>query len=113
VETVQPNLLINAAAYTAVDKAESERDIAHAVNADAAGRLARAAAGVGARFAHVSTDFIFDGQSPTPYVPDSAPAPLGVYGETKLHGEEAVRAAHPSALIVGRPGSMRPRATTS
>jgi len=100
VQSVQPGLLINAAAYTAVDKAESERDLAAAVNAGAAGRLARAAAAVGARFAHVSTDFIFDGQSPTPYQPDAAPAPLGVYGETKLRGEEAVRAEHPGALIV-------------
>lgn len=100
VQSVRPGLLINAAAYTAVDKAEGEQALAHAVNAEAAGRLARAAAGVGARFAHVSTDFIFDGQSPTPYTPEAAPAPLGAYGETKLRGEEAVRAAHPSALIV-------------
>jgi len=98
--SVRPDLLINAAAYTAVDKAESERDIAHAVNAEAAGRLARAAAGVGARLAHVSTDFIFDGQSPMPYQPDARPAPLGIYGETKLQGERAVRAALPEALIV-------------
>ncbi len=98
--TLRPDLLINAAAYTAVDKAENEPAIAHAVNAEAAGRLARAAADVGARFAHISTDFIFDGRSAIPYLPESAPAPLGVYGATKLQGEEAVRASHPTALIV-------------
>jgi len=100
VGTIKPNLLINAAAYTAVDKAESDRDVAEAVNAGAAGLLAQAAAGVGARFAHVSTDFIFDGQSPVPYPVDAMPSPLGVYGETKLRGEEAVRTAHGGALIV-------------
>lgn len=100
VETTRPDLLINAAAYTAVDKAETDRDSAEAVNATAAAGLARAAASVGARFAHVSTDFIFDGLSPTPYLPDATPAPLGVYGETKLSGELQVRAAHPSPLIV-------------
>jgi dTDP-4-dehydrorhamnose reductase len=97
---IRPDLLVNAAAYTAVDKAESEREIAEAVNAAAAGRLARAAADVGARFAHVSTDFIFDGQSALPYPPDATPSPLGVYGETKLHGERAVLAAHASPLIL-------------
>ncbi|MBS3960422.1 MAG: dTDP-4-dehydrorhamnose reductase [Sandarakinorhabdus sp.] len=100
VQTVRPGLLINAAAYTAVDKAESEPETAHAVNAEAPGRLAAAAAAVGARFVHVSTDFIFDGRSPAPYLPDAAPAPLCVYGETKLRGEEAVRLAHAGALIV-------------
>lgn len=100
VETTRPDLLINAAAYTAVDKAETDRDTAEAVNATAAAGLASAAASVGARFAHVSTDFIFDGLSPTPYLPDATPAPLGVYGETKLSGERQVLAAHSSPLIV-------------
>jgi dTDP-4-dehydrorhamnose reductase len=99
-DETRPDLLINAAAYTAVDRAESEREIAEAVNAAAAGRLARAAADAGARFVHVSTDFIFNGQSALPYPPDAAAAPLGVYGETKLNGERAVQAAHPSPLIV-------------
>jgi dTDP-4-dehydrorhamnose reductase len=93
-------VLLNAAAYTAVDKAESDAATAHAINATAAGALAAAAAAAGAMFAHVSTDFIFDGSRSTPYPPDAAPAPLGVYGATKLAGEHAVQAAHPGALIV-------------
>jgi dTDP-4-dehydrorhamnose reductase len=100
VERLRPDLLVNAAAYTAVDKAESDRETAEAVNGTAAGGLAAAAALVGARFVHVSTDFVFDGLSPVPYVPDAAPAPLGVYGETKLSGERQVQARHPAPLIV-------------
>jgi dTDP-4-dehydrorhamnose reductase len=98
--STRPDLLINAAAYTAVDKAETDRETAEAVNGTAAGTLAAAAASVGARFAHVSTDFVFDGLSPLPYRPDAEPAPLGVYGETKLSGERQVLARHPSPLIV-------------
>jgi dTDP-4-dehydrorhamnose reductase len=100
VAEARPALLVNAAAYTAVDRAESERDAAFAVNATAAGTLAAAAHGAGARFVHVSTDFVFDGTSALPYPPDAAPAPLGVYGESKLAGELAVFAAHPLALLV-------------
>lgn len=100
VAVVKPDLLVNAAAYTAVDKAETDPDTALAVNATAAAGLAKAAAQAGARFAHVSTDFVFDGLSPTPYLPDAVPAPIGVYGQTKLRGEQAVAAAHPQALIV-------------
>lgn len=95
-----PGLVVNAAAYTQVDKAESDVATAEAVNGTAAGRLAAAAAAVGARFAHVSTDFVFDGLSPLPYAPDATPNPIGVYGETKLSGERLVAAAHPGALIV-------------
>jgi dTDP-4-dehydrorhamnose reductase len=100
VEGSRPDLVINAAAYTAVDKAEGDADRAEAVNGTAAGALAAAAQAVGARFVHVSTDFVFDGQSATPYAPDAAPSPLGVYGRTKLSGERQVAAAHPCALIV-------------
>lgn len=100
VERTRPDLVINAAAYTQVDKAESDRDTAEAVNGTAAGALAKAAADVGARTVYVSTDFVFDGLSPTPYLPDSVPAPLGVYGETKLSGERQVASAHPSPLVV-------------
>lgn len=100
VAEVRPALLVNAAAYTAVDRAEAEEATAHTVNATAAGTLAAAAAAVGARFVHVSTDFVFDGRSADPYAPDAAPNPLSVYGATKLAGEVAVRAAHPSPLIV-------------
>lgn len=94
------DVVINAAAYTAVDRAESEAELAWRVNRDGAANLARAAAAAGARFTHVSTDFVFDGTSGRPYRPDDAPAPLGVYGASKLAGELAVRDAAPDALIV-------------
>jgi len=96
----RPDLVINAAAYTAVDKAEGDLEAAHAVNATAAGTLARAAADIGAAYVHISTDFVFDGTSATPYLPDATPAPLGAYGVTKLAGETAVRALHPAPLII-------------
>jgi dTDP-4-dehydrorhamnose reductase len=95
-----PDLILNAAAYTAVDRAESESEIAWSVNRDGAAHLARAAVEVGARFAHVSTDFVFDGQSSRAYLPDDAPAPLGVYGASKLAGEIAVQETSPEALIL-------------
>jgi dTDP-4-dehydrorhamnose reductase len=100
VEETRPDLVINAAAYTAVDKAESDAETAEAVNGTAAGRLAEAARSVGARLAHVSTDFVFDGRSADPIPPDAPPAPLGVYGATKLSGERQVAAGHPAPLIV-------------
>jgi len=100
VRDLAPALIINAAAYTAVDKAESDAETAHRINADAPGHLAAAAAAIGARFIHISTDFVFDGTSGTPYRPDHPTAPLGVYGATKLAGERAVQAAQPDALIV-------------
>jgi dTDP-4-dehydrorhamnose reductase len=95
-----PDLVLNAAAYTAVDRAEAEPEIAWAVNRDGAANLARAAVDVGARFAHVSTDFVFDGAATRAYRPDDAPAPLGVYGASKLAGEIAVLEAAPKALIL-------------
>lgn len=97
VEEVRPKIVFNAAAYTAVDKAESDEDRAYAVNATAVGYLANAARDVGARFVHVSTDFVFDGISGVPYAPDAPTAPIGVYGRTKLAGEAA---AGKDALIV-------------
>jgi dTDP-4-dehydrorhamnose reductase len=97
VEAERPDLILNAAAYTAVDKAETDADAAQAVNAAAVGLLADAAAAIGARLAHVSTDFVFDGTAGTPYAPDATPNPLGVYGRTKLEGE---RLAGSGALIV-------------
>jgi dTDP-4-dehydrorhamnose reductase len=95
-----PDLILNAAAYTAVDRAESESDIAWAVNRDGAAHLAMAAVEVGARFAHVSTDYVFDGQSSRAYRPDDAPAPRTVYGASKLAGEIAVQEVAPDALIL-------------
>jgi dTDP-4-dehydrorhamnose reductase len=93
----RPDLILNAAAYTAVDKAESDEATAYAVNATAVGLLADAAAQHGARLVHVSTDFVFDGQAGTPYAPGAATNPLGAYGRTKLAGE---RLAGANALIV-------------
>ncbi len=97
VEVLRPDVLLNAAAYTAVDRAESEEDAAFAVNAAAVGILAEAARGVGARFVHVSTDFVFDGTAGIPYAPDAPANPLSAYGRTKRAGELA---AGDDALIV-------------
>jgi dTDP-4-dehydrorhamnose reductase len=99
-DRLQPDIVINAAAYTAVDKAESERDAAFAGNATAPGVLAAESARRGIRFIHVSTDFVFDGTRSSPYPADAPVAPLGAYGESKLAGEQAVIAADPRALIV-------------
>lgn len=93
----QPDLILNAAAYTAVDKAESEEDVAMAINGTATGTLAQAARSVGARLVHVSTDFVFDGRSGIPYAPDAPTGPLSAYGRTKLAGEQLAGA---DALIV-------------
>lgn len=97
VGSVKPDILLNAAAYTAVDKAEGEEQIAYAVNATAVGLLADAAREVGARFVHVSTDFVFDGLAGSPYLPDAPTNPIGAYGRTKLAGEKL---AGDDALIV-------------
>jgi len=91
VQALKPDWIINAAAYTAVDKAESETTLAYAVNRDGALHLAEAARAVNARMVQVSTDFIFDGEQGHPYRPDDTPAPLSVYGASKLEGEQAVR----------------------
>ncbi len=96
----EPALVINAAAYTAVDRAEEEPALARAVNATGAGWLAAAAASRGAALIHLSTDYVFDGTKGAPYVETDAPNPLGVYGATKLEGERLVMAAHPGATIL-------------
>lgn len=96
----KPDVIVNAAAYTAVDKAESEPDAAMALNADGPARLAEAADKMGAILIHVSTDYVFDGTKPTPYVEDDPTAPLGAYGRSKLAGEEAVRAATARHIIL-------------
>ena len=95
-----PDLVVNAAAYTAVDRAESEPATAMAVNRDGAGALAGAAAAVGAPVLHVSTDYVFDGDKGAPYAEDDRPAPTGAYGRSKLEGEAAVLAANPRSAIL-------------
>jgi dTDP-4-dehydrorhamnose reductase len=97
VSAERPDAIFNAAAYTAVDKAESEEALATRTNAEGVANLARGAAAIGARLVHVSTDFVFNGLSGVPYLPDAPTAPLGVYGRTKRQGELA---AGPDALIV-------------
>ena len=96
----KPDLVINAAAHTAVDKAETDEAAARAVNTNAVGLLAAAARHANAGFVQISTDFIFDGTAHIPYAPDAAPNPLGVYGRTKLDGEQAARDLHPSPLVL-------------
>jgi dTDP-4-dehydrorhamnose reductase len=95
-----PDLVINAAAYTAVDKAESESDLAWRINRDGARSLAAVAAAAGARLVHLSTDFVFDGAGSRPWRPGDPTGPLSVYGQSKLAGEAAVTTAAPEALIV-------------
>ena len=92
VRAVRPSIIINAAAYTAVDRAESEEVLAARVNADAPAVLAQEAEALGAMLVHYSTDYVFDGTKATPYAETDSPAPLSVYGRTKLAGEENVRA---------------------
>ena len=100
IESHRPDLVINAAAYTAVDEAERQPELAYAVNATGAGNVARAAQAVGARVIQVSTDYVFDGISREPYHPESAPNPINVYGGSKLGGEKEVQAGSSSFLII-------------
>jgi dTDP-4-dehydrorhamnose reductase len=100
VSAVAPNAVVNAAAYTAVDKAESEPDRAFAINRDGAARLASAAGRRRIPFIHVSTDYVFDGCKSTPYTETDIACPLGAYGRSKLAGELAVLDAHPDALVL-------------
>lgn len=96
----QPDVVVNAAAYTAVDKAESEEDSAFAVNADGAGKVAAAAAASGLPIIHISTDYVFPGDKATPYVETDPTGPQGAYGRSKLAGEQAVAAANPRHAIL-------------
>jgi dTDP-4-dehydrorhamnose reductase len=98
----QPRLIINAAAYTAVDRAESEPDLADAVNAGGAANLAVAAREVESRLVQISTDFVFDGSLARPYRPEDPPMPLSVYGASKFSGEERTREEHPAGTLVLR-----------
>ena len=100
VQAVAPDVIVNAAAHTAVDKAETEPDLARAINATAPGVLAREAAARGAWLVHYSTDYVFDGSGHAPRDEDAPTGPLSVYGRTKLEGEQAVRASGCRHLIL-------------
>jgi dTDP-4-dehydrorhamnose reductase len=96
----QPAILINAAAYTAVDQAETEPDMAFAVNRDGVAHVAAACRDAGIPLLHVSTDYVFDGLASRPYCEDDRTAPLGVYGQSKWEGEETIRRCHQEHVIV-------------
>ncbi len=99
-EQSEASVVINCAAYTAVDRAESEPDLAFAVNRDGVGHLAMACKRLNLPLLHLSTDYVFDGALRRPYREEDPPSPLGVYGASKLAGEEALRATHPRHVIV-------------
>ncbi len=99
-DAVAPSLVINAAAYTAVDKAESEPDAATRANATGPGLIAQWCARAGVKLIHISTDYVFDGTKGAPYVEEDATSPTGVYGSTKLAGEQAVLASGAQAIIL-------------
>ena len=99
VQQLRPDLIVKAAAHTAVDKAESEPALARTLNALAPGVLAQEAAKLGALLVHYSTDYVFDGSGTRPWTEADTPAPLSVYGQTKLEGEQLIQAASPRHLI--------------
>jgi dTDP-4-dehydrorhamnose reductase len=98
----RPDVIINAAAYTSVDRAEREPEKARRVNVEGARNVATAAQRTRARLVHVSTDYVFDGEASTPYRPDARTNPLNVYGRTKLDGEQAVRSCAPERSMIVR-----------
>ena len=100
IRTTAPQIIVNAAAYTAVDKAESEPALAHRLNAEAPEAMATAAADCGATLIHISTDYVFSGQVGSPRKETDETGPLGVYGQTKLAGETAIRAATKEHIIL-------------
>ena len=100
IQEVQPDLIVNAAAYTAVDKAESEPELAMAINGTAPGVMAEEAKRLGAAIVHYSTDYVFDGTKTTPYTESDRPDPQNTYGRTKLAGEQAIAAADVPHLIL-------------
>lgn len=99
-QAARPDAIISAAAWTQVDKAESEAEAAHAINATGAGAVAEAAARLGVPLVHISTDYVFDGSLDRPWREDDPTGPTGVYGATKLAGEQAVLAAHPNSAVL-------------
>ena len=99
-QTHRPHIIINAAAHTAVDKAESEPELARAINVDGTRHLAEAAQAISAAFLHISTDYVFDGKGEAPYRETDSTAPQSVYGQTKLDGETAALAACPRTIVL-------------
>ncbi len=100
IKITAPDVVVNAAAYTAVDKAETDVDVAFRINAEAPGVIAQACVSHGALLVHYSTDYVFDGQSTRPYLEGDMTAPLGVYGASKLAGEQAIRASGANHAIL-------------
>ncbi|RLJ38452.1 dTDP-4-dehydrorhamnose reductase [Acidovorax sp. 106] len=100
VRALKPDVIVNAAAHTAVDKAESEPELARLLNATTPGVLAREAAALGAWLVHYSTDYVFDGSGTRPWVETDTPAPLSVYGRTKLEGEQLIQQSGAKHLIL-------------
>jgi len=100
IEAFAPDLVVNAAAYTAVDRAESEPQLAFAINRDGAAAVAAAAAKIGAAVIQLSTDYVFDGAKPSPYVETDPTSPQSIYGQSKLEGEQAVAAAAPRHIVL-------------
>lgn len=98
VQDVRPIVIVNAAAYTAVDRAESEPSLAHGINGTAVGILSEEAKRLGAALIHISTDYVFNGRHHTPYLEQDTPDPLGVYGQSKLAGEEKIQQLHAAML---------------
>lgn len=99
IDDIAADVVVNAAAYTAVDRAEADAEAAFRINAEAPACIAKACAARGARLVHYSTDYVFDGQSARPYREDDAVAPLGVYGASKLAGERAIQASGADHMI--------------
>jgi dTDP-4-dehydrorhamnose reductase len=99
-QSIRPDIIINAAAYTAVDRAEQEPDLAHLINSKAPEILAQEADRLGSKLIHISTDYVFDGQHNQPYRPDHPTAPLGIYGQSKLNGEQAITQHCPQSWII-------------
>jgi len=100
IQDLRPQVVINATAYTAVDRAESEPDLAQAINGRAPGLMAEAARAIGAGLIHFSTDYVFDGKNGQPYVETDGPNPLGFYGQSKLAGEQAIQEVGGAYLIL-------------
>ena len=99
-DEIKPNLIVNASAYTAVDRAESERELAITINGQAPGVMAEAARKFGAMLVHYSTDYVFDGTKGSPYIETDTTHPINVYGESKLAGEDAVQQATDAYIIL-------------